>query len=97
MLKNRTPRLASSLILLTVLTGVAQAAPPPNGAADTKVKELLLLMDKDQNGKVSRAEFMSFMSAEFDRLDVNKNGELDVKELDNMRYAPGKHVGGTSK
>ena len=38
-------------------------------------------MDTDKSGKVSRAEFMAFMSAEFDRLDVNHDGELDVKEL----------------
>ena len=42
---------------------------------------MLLLMDKDQNGKVSKQEFMSFMEAEFNRVDKNKDGELDVKEL----------------
>jgi Ca2+-binding EF-hand superfamily protein len=48
-------------------------------------------MDRDQNGKVSRQEFMSFMEAEFQRLDVNKDGELDVKELVQARFTP--HVG----
>lgn len=48
---------------------------------DVEVKQLLRLMDKDQNGKVSREEFMTFMGAEFDRLDKDKSGELDVKEL----------------
>jgi len=38
-------------------------------------------MDKDQNGRVSKQEFMSFMEAEFDRLDKDKSGELDVQEL----------------
>jgi Ca2+-binding EF-hand superfamily protein len=50
-------------------------------AGEQEAKKLLLLMDKDQNGKVSKQEFMSFMEAEFDRLDKDKNGELDVKEL----------------
>jgi EF hand len=45
------------------------------------VKGLLLLMDTDKNGKVSKQEFMSFMEAEFDRLDKDKSGELDPKEL----------------
>jgi Ca2+-binding EF-hand superfamily protein len=49
--------------------------------------QLLPLMDKDRDGKVSRAEFMRFMDQEFDRLDVNKNGELDVGELAQMRHA----------
>jgi hypothetical protein len=46
-----------------------------------EAKRLLLLMDKDQNGKVSKQEFMSFMESEFERLDRNHDGELDVKEL----------------
>ncbi len=50
-------------------------------AGEKEAKKLLLLMDKDQNGKVSKQEFMSFMEAEFDRLDKDKSGELDVKEL----------------
>jgi Ca2+-binding EF-hand superfamily protein len=51
--------------------------------------QLLPLMDKDNNGKVSRAEFMNFMNQEFDQLDVNKDGQLDVTELaeTHLRYA----------
>lgn len=63
-------------------------------AGDAEVKKLLMLMDKDKNGKVSREEFMNFFSAEFDRLDVNKDGELDVAELTQLRVKPGKHPGG---
>jgi Ca2+-binding EF-hand superfamily protein len=46
-----------------------------------EVKQLLLLMDTDKNGKISRKEYMAFMEAEFDRLDKDKSGELDPKEL----------------
>ena len=45
------------------------------------VKQLLLLMDADKNGKISKKEFMDFMEAEFDRLDKDKSGELDQNEL----------------
>ena len=38
-----------------------------------------------ENGKVSKQEFMSFMEAEFERLDKDKNGELDVQELTESR------------
>jgi len=50
-------------------------------AGEKEIKRLLLLMDKDRNGKVSKQEFMTFMEAEFARLDKNNDGELDVKEL----------------
>ena len=52
---------------------------------EKEAKKLLLLMDKDQNGKVSKQEFMSFMEAEFERLDRDKSGELDVQELTQSR------------
>jgi len=63
-------------------------------SGDAEVKKLLVLMDKDKSGKVSREEFMNFFSEEFDRLDVNKDGELDVAELTQLRVRPGKHPGG---
>lgn len=49
------------------------------------VKQLVLLMDTDKSGKISRKEFMDFMAAEFARLDKDKSGELDVKELSQSR------------
>jgi hypothetical protein len=60
------------------------AAPKPQdklALGEDEVKLLLLLMDTDSNGKVSKQEWMKFMEAEFDRLDKNKSGDLDVKEL----------------
>jgi Ca2+-binding EF-hand superfamily protein len=65
------------------LGGAALAADSDQNlaAGETQAKQLLLLMDKDQNGKVSKREFMNFMAAEFARLDTNKDGELDVSEL----------------
>ena len=71
----------------------ATAAPTPTSAADKAeqekklaeateaAKKLLLLMDTDKSGKVSKQEWMKFMEAEFNRLDTNHDGELDVKEL----------------
>ena len=83
-------------LLVTVASSVtAQTTSPPPPQADLEVKQLLLMMDRDRNGKVSRAEFMAFMAAEFDRLDVNKDGELDPVELAGLTVRPGKHPGGS--
>jgi hypothetical protein len=49
--------------------------------ATDAAKKLLLLMDTDKSGKVSKQEWMRFMEAEFDSLDTNHDGQLDVKEL----------------
>jgi hypothetical protein len=42
---------------------------------------LLLLIDTDKKGKVSKQEWMRFMEAEFNRLDEAMTGYLDVREL----------------
>ena len=57
--------------------------PPPDKIAlgENEVKELVMLMDHDRNGKVSKAEYTAFMDAEFARLDKDGSGELDVNEL----------------
>ncbi len=55
--------------------------PDKQAIAMENVKELLLLMDTNKNGKISKKEWMNYMSAEFDRLDTDKSGELDPKEL----------------
>jgi hypothetical protein len=71
-------------------TGPPAAAPNsnPDVLAQDYTKHLLFLMDADQNGKVSKKEFMNFMSKEFDRLDTNHDGELDVKELGKWQVHP---------
>jgi hypothetical protein len=48
--------------------------------------QLLQLMDTDKNGKVSKAEFMHFMEAEFDLADKSQGGELDPRELKHLQF-----------
>jgi hypothetical protein len=67
-------------------TAVAQKAQTPKpqdklAIGEAEVKQLLLLMDTDKNGKISKQEWMKFMEAEFDRLDKDKSGDLDAKDL----------------
>ena len=76
--------------LLIALLGASGAAVAQKGIsaepdkfalANQDVKELLLLLDADKSGKVSKQEWMSFMEAEFNRLDKDGSGELDIHEL----------------
>jgi hypothetical protein len=68
-------------------TSVAQKGSAPKTPADKfalvneNAKELLLLMDTDKDGKISKQEWMKFMGEEFDRLDKDMTGKLDKKEL----------------
>ena len=53
---------------------------------------MLLLIDTDENGKISKQEWMKFMEAEFDRLDKDKKGQLDAKELTQSKLRVGHPV-----
>ena len=69
---------------------------PSVAKGEVDVKQLLLLMDTDKNGRISRKEFIDFMEAEFNRLDTDKSGELDVKELEQSQLTTSHH-GGTRR
>lgn len=102
-MKRRDIASAAAKLLAAAAAGVSAIAaqdasenPAPDKKREKKLvegeaeaKRMLLLMDKDKNGKISRQEFMSFMEEEFDRLDVNKDGELDVRELTQTRLRIG--------
>jgi hypothetical protein len=91
MLRRKKRLLIAPLIAALVAAGaMLLAASPQKGdpkpqdklaIGEAEVKQLLLLMDTDKNGKISKQEYMSFMEAEFERLDKDKSGELDAKEL----------------
>lgn len=66
----------------------------PVAAGEYEAKKMLVLMDADKSGTVSKKEFMAFMEAEFDRLDVNHDGMLDVKELEQSQLMQAHHGGG---
>ena len=71
---------ALSLVVGTVSTAAFGAAKRAN-TAESHVRQLLSLMDKDKNGTVSKEEFMEYMSQTFDRLDVDRSGQLERNEL----------------
>jgi|SRR5580658_1573199 hypothetical protein len=62
-------------------------------AATEEAKQLLLMMDTDKSGKISKEEWMKFMEGEFDRLDTDHKGHLDVKELKQSRVQVHPSVG----
>jgi len=76
--------LVATWAILGTAVAQRQAVPKPQdklALGEPEVTQLLLLMDTDKNGKISKEEWFKFMEAEFDRLDKDKKGQSDVKEL----------------
>ena len=73
--------IAMSFAVCAVSTAALAVSKRTEGAAERDVKALVRMMDKDQNGTVSKDEFLQFMGQVFDRVDVDKNGVLEPKEL----------------
>jgi hypothetical protein len=92
-------RVIAVLVATWAIPGVAvaqkAAVPKPRdklALGDSEVKQLLLLIDTDENGKISKREWMKFMEAEFDRLDKDKKGQLNADELTQSKLRVGHAV-----
>jgi hypothetical protein len=85
--------ITAALLTFGTMEGTAQklTVPKPQSTVALRVaeiKQLLFLMDTDKNGRISKKEFLSFMEAEFDRLDTSKTGQLNVSELKLSQVRP---------
>jgi hypothetical protein len=102
MARSITVSMAMAGALALAITGISaqkveKAVPKQQrtlALGEDEVKQLLLLMDADKNGKISKQEFLKFMDAEFDRLDTDKSGELDQKELKQSLIRPARSAVG---
>lgn len=99
---NKVSVLVVTLLLVVTVgllgTAAAQKSSVPKpqnklALGEGEVKQLLTLMETDENGKVSKEHYMKFMEAEFERLDKDKKGELDVKELTKSTITASQFVG----
>jgi hypothetical protein len=80
--------LVATWAMLGTAVAQRQAVPKPQdklALGEPEVKQLLLLIDSDKSGKISKEEWMKFMESEFDRLDKDKKGQLDAKELEQSK------------
>ena len=88
--------LVGTWAMLGSVAAQRQVVPKPQdklALGEPEVTQLLLLMDTDKNGKISKEEYMKFMEAEFERLDKDKTGELDVKKLTQSNVTASRFVG----
>jgi len=76
--------LAGVLLMVGTISSTALAATisrRTNAAALSDIRQIVRMMDRDQNGAVSKDEFVEYMSGLFDRLDVNANRQLEATEV----------------
>jgi EF hand len=87
----------ATLFAIGSIAGVSfaqkDAAPKPQdklALGENQVTQLLLLMNTNKDGKITKQEWMKFMEAEFDRLDRQKSGAIDTKEVtqSKLRVSP---------
>ncbi|HXW56953.1 MAG TPA: hypothetical protein VEJ67_14475 [Candidatus Cybelea sp.] len=64
---------------------VPRPAPYRNSLDPDEVRQLLLLIGSSDADRITKQQWMNFMEREFDRLDKNKSGEVDAKELAQSR------------
>ncbi len=82
-------RYFAAIAILTAASGVSTstiAAEAGKGGGAYYTKALITKMDTNRDGKVTKAEFMKFVEAEFDYLDKDKSGQLDTSEVMNKDY-----------
>lgn len=100
--RNRVTAMAILSALLvaggTFRTAFAQKASVPKvqnrlALGEEQVKQLLLLLDANTQGKISKQQYMKFMEAEFERLDKHKTGELDVKQIAHSDLSASRYAG----
>jgi hypothetical protein len=98
--KPWTIAIIATLLVAGLMLGNASAqkaaVPKPQdrvAMGEDAVRQLLALMDTDKKGMVSKQEFMKYMEAEFERLDKNKKGALNAKELTQSSLTVNRYVG----
>jgi hypothetical protein len=69
----------ATLLAAGIGTAIARESASPRldnvSLGQEEIQRLLPLMDHDQDGTVSKQEFMSYLEAEFAKLEKNKNGD----------------------
>lgn len=66
----------------------------PAVLGEEQVKQLILLLDQgtDRNGAVSKQELMKFVSSEYDRLEHDRSGNVNVQDVQDPAARQGRPV-----
>ena len=71
------------MAIILFFTATASFATSANAASGNEGKSDSSVMAKEQDGSVSKKEFVKHHEWMFDQNDTNKNGKLDIDEMKN--------------
>jgi hypothetical protein len=79
-------------------TAAAQKASVPRpqdrlALGEEHVKQLLLVIETDSSGMISKEEYMKFMEAEFERLDKSHRGLVNARQMNPSTLSAARFVG----
>ena len=72
------------IAIILFLTATASFATSANAASGNEGKSDSSVMAKEQDGSVSKKEFVKHHEWMFDQNDTNQNGKLDIDEMKNL-------------
>jgi len=82
--RNKT---ITAAVLLGLVVNVSSCAQSPEKGKELqelpKVEEVFKSKDKNEDGKLAKNELIGFVSNDFEKLDVDKDGFLSMEELAN--------------
>jgi Ca2+-binding EF-hand superfamily protein len=74
-----------AVLLIAMMLTITTASGQKSSSSHPAPKLSLSSLDTDQDGTVSKQEFMVYMDAQFERVDTDHDGTLDKTELEQLR------------
>jgi Ca2+-binding EF-hand superfamily protein len=88
MRRNSAFKFAAGLIFAAAVGTTSASMAQQTATESPAVKEWMTILDTDNDGTVSKTEYMTYMEKQFDALDTDHDGTLDIKELQHLRGVP---------
>ena len=75
----------TAILLVGTIVCITTASAQRTSSDLSGARHWLAAMDKDNDGTVSKQEFVAYMEAQFDKADTDHDGTLDRSELEQLR------------
>ncbi|MDY6956029.1 MAG: hypothetical protein SVO96_04010 [Pseudomonadota bacterium] len=88
----------ATMVLITLLASLSSAAwAQPGERGSGMMQRMLQMADTDQDGRISKAEFMAMHDKRFSMMDANSDGFIDQTEREQAQQHMRNMMGGFRK